>query len=145
MNPLPSELAGMRIICPFSNGSINGSIPKGDNRRLISFVVEILTTASLVFSTTSTVTVRRRLIGGATAGLTSLPQAFRNEPPQQIMSSDRTNLRIIDSPGMQCVARVHRVIVQSSIAPYRCNRRQRGRKAPSAAKGQGAKRHVIHS
>src|SRR5256885_14125799 len=60
MNPLPSDCT-----CTFcwKNWRKNGSSRNGLVRA--SLVVEMYTTASLVLRTTSTVTVRRRLIPGA--------------------------------------------------------------------------------
>src|SRR2546423_2072033 len=67
MNPLPRELAGTRTTSPPVSNQ-NGSKPIGTRRRT-TFVVEMLTTDAFVFWTTSTVTVRRRLIvsGGSFA------------------------------------------------------------------------------
>src|SRR5687767_3505165 len=88
MRPLPSESAGMRATSPTSNCCQNGSKPKGFMRWLTILVAEMLTTASLVFRTTSTVTVRRRLIcsGGSVA-------AIRKSARQQIISLITTSMR----------------------------------------------------
>src|ERR1700735_3479077 len=63
MNPLPSESAGTRTIGPNPTGGING-LTVACRCRFTNFFAETFTTAPLVFSTTSPVTVRRRFTGG---------------------------------------------------------------------------------
>src|SRR5512132_3432125 len=71
MNPLPKELAGTCTMWPLSKGGQNGSSPNPPTRRATVLVVEM-------FRTTSTVTVRRRLIdsGGCadpSTGISTIP------------------------------------------------------------------------
>src|ERR1700722_12819895 len=69
MNPLPSESAGTRITGPMAIGGLNG-LMTARRRSFTIFLAETFTTAPLVFSTTSTVTVRRRFIGGPSSAIT---------------------------------------------------------------------------
>jgi hypothetical protein len=66
MNPLPSDTAVMFTLCPVLKGGMNGLI-LANNGRLTILLAETFTTAPLVLATTSTVTVRRKLIGGPSA------------------------------------------------------------------------------
>src|SRR4051794_18573154 len=94
MNPLPSELAGTRIISPVSNCCQNGSCPNGATRWLITFVVETFTTASFVLRTTSTVTVLRRLMESCARKTDGIESNDNRATTHRMMDSLLNPLRI---------------------------------------------------
>src|SRR5690348_4734097 len=96
MNPLPSEPT--RCCIDSLNGANIGSFPKRLNTPVTVLVVEIYTTAFLVFSTTSTITVRRRFNVGSAARKGAQRRHVRSRVVRAFMSKP---------PTKQTVGRYH--------------------------------------